>query len=161
MSHGRDSLVLCFSNGEENCCLDLLLTWLKMLLKARDPERVLTVPAQGGDLEPERKPARSLKQERNLDRRRRRALDVPSLLISRDRTRSLLFPTRMIGVCGWDSLRRRRSWAVRWKLRLSVTEKTRTHTSHCSVDRSCGTKHINKTARQQQVSARQDRSSDS
>lgn len=62
---------------------------------------------------------------------------LPSELISRDRTRSLLLPTRMIGVCGWDSLRRRRSWAVRWKLRLSVTEKTRIHTSHCSVERSC------------------------
>lgn len=61
---------------------------------------------------------------------------IPSLLISRERTRSLLFPTRMIGVCGWDSLRRRRSWAVRWKLRLSVTEKTRMQTSHCRVDRS-------------------------
>lgn len=74
----------------------------------------------------------------NLEQRRR-ALNVPSLLISRERTRSLLFPTRMIGVCGWASLRRRRSWAVRWKLRLSVTEKTRMHTSQCSADRSWGT----------------------
>lgn len=65
-------------------------------------------------------------------------LHLPSELISRERTRSLLFPTRMIGVWGWDSLRRRRSWAVRWKLRLSVTEKTRIHTSHCRVDRSWG-----------------------
>lgn len=69
---------------------------------------------------------------------------IPSLLISRERTRSLLFPTRMIGVCGWDSLRRRRSWAVRWKLRLSVTEKTRMHTSHCRVDKSWGSKHTHR-----------------
>lgn len=42
----------------------------------------------------------------------------------------------MMGVCGCVSLRRRRSWAVRWKLRLSVTENTSTQTSHCKVDRS-------------------------
>ena len=62
----------------------------------------------------------------------------PSALTSRERTRSLLLPTRMMGVWGCVSRRRRRSWAVRWKLRLSVTENTSTHTSHCSVDKSCG-----------------------
>lgn len=63
--------------------------------------------------------------------------DVPSVLTSRERTKSLLLPTRMMGVWGWFSLRRRRSWAVRWKLRRSVTENTNTHTSHTSMDRSC------------------------
>lgn len=62
----------------------------------------------------------------------------PWEVTSRVRTRSLLLPTRMIGVCGWVSLRRSRSWAVRWKLRLSVTENTRTHTSHSKADRSWG-----------------------
>lgn len=61
---------------------------------------------------------------------------LPWQVTSRVRTRSLLLPTRIMGVWGWVSLRRRRSWAVRWKLRLSVTENTRTHTSHCRADRS-------------------------
>lgn len=65
-----------------------------------------------------------------------RMSSLPSVLISRQRTRSLLLPTRMMGVWGSDSLRMRRSWAVRWKLLLSVTENTRTTTSHCNVDRS-------------------------
>lgn len=60
-----------------------------------------------------------------------------------------------MGVCGWASLRRSRSWAVRWKLRLSVTEKTRTHTSHCSVDRSwmCTTQTLGQLQASSNVSA--------
>ena len=63
---------------------------------------------------------------------------LPWALTSRERTRSLLLPTRMMGVWGWVSLRRSRSWAVRWKLLRSVTENTRTHTSHWRPDRSWG-----------------------
>lgn len=62
---------------------------------------------------------------------------LPSVLISRERTRSLLLPTRIMGVLDWLSLSSRRSWATRWKLRRSVTEKTRMQTSHLRAERSC------------------------
>lgn len=81
------------------------------------------------------------------DRRLWAKRSLPSQVTSRVRTRSLLFPTRMMGVCGWVSLSRSRSWAVRWKLRLSVTENTRTHTSHSNVDRSLGEHRIPKFKR--------------
>lgn len=84
------------------------------------------------------RPTPAVKEDKQQIRLERKGAErrLPWQVTSRVRTRSLLLPTRIMGVWGWVSLRRRRSWAVRWKLRLSVTENTRTHTSHCRADRS-------------------------